>query len=80
MFGLIRRAELNIPQSTWMLVILQPLMHVLTISTLYWGVPSGSGLVGACLISILDLLQCSSTCDIVLSALWDSTKTLYKKS
>jgi hypothetical protein len=41
-------------------------------------VPSGSGLVGVCLISIVDLLQCSSTCDGggALGALRGSTKTL----
>jgi len=30
-----------------MLEMLQPLRHVLTISTVYWGMPFGSGVVGA---------------------------------
>lgn len=57
--GLTRVAELNQPQLRWMRLMLQPVTHTFMISTVYVGMPLGSGDVGPWSITMSDLLHFS---------------------
>jgi len=54
-----RRAELNQPHLRWMPEMSHPLTHMFMISTVYVGMPLGSGAVGPWFITISDLLHFS---------------------